>query len=344
MNNQLFLLYNWMVNSQGVNPYVAQFIFGLIVSFLLLSIPVVVATIVPLIIKKPKKEFSIYLYSFITGMFIILGSFGYLREAIEITGTGKGLRGTNFQPWQIYTYNIFIIVGGALIGILSAFSIKAIVYKIMKSKYQTNSIFVHTHEAGHHEHEQEHKHEHHDHIWNANDLADVQGQNSLKTKNKLTALILLLAHRIPEGLLIGLSLRSLTVNNNVSAISVAFFVSFVLHTIPEEIVFFYRQREMGISAFRASLNSIFALSLIIPFIFIGLYGGSIIEAYPALKALIMAIVGSVMIFTSFVEFLPEFYHHNLGKKRWFITLFMFFLGIVFTLFILSFHQHGAQLS
>ncbi|MBU4690705.1 metal transporter [Mycoplasma sp. ES3157-GEN-MYC] len=344
MDNKLNQLYTWLNNALSythASESISKFIFGLIVSIILLCIPILVATIVPLIIKKPKKEFSIYLYSFITGMFIILGSFGYLREAIEITSTGAGLKGTNIPPKNIYLYNILVIVGGALLGIISAFTIKFVVYSTIKKKYKlNNSVFVHTHEEGHHVGEHQHQHTHADHIWNKNDIADVKESNP-KVKNKWTALILLLGHRIPEGLLIGISLNNLIVYSNVNAISVAFFVSFVLHTIPEEVVFFYRQREMGIKPVFAVLNSIGALSLIIPFIFIGLFGGDLIDTIPWLKAFIMSVVGSVMVFTAMIEFLPEFYHNNMKKHKWIITLIMFFLGIIFTILILCFHTHGS---
>lgn len=341
MDNKLHNIYQWLSSLPNMNELLSKLIFGLIVSVLLLFIPIFIALIVPLVLKKPRKELSIYIYAFITGMFIILGSFGYLREAIEITSSGKGLVGQNIPIENIYIYNILVIVGGAIIGIGVASLVKFGVYKIIKSKYSKNSIFIHTHEAGHHHKgELAHEHKHEDHIFNSNDIVAVNENSKAKTKSKISALLLLLSHRIPEGLLIGISLHSLINDAQISAISVAFFVSFVLHTIPEEIVFYYRQREMGIKPLNATLISIGALALIIPFIFIGLYGGAALLQNHKLKAIIMAIVGSIMLFTSIVEFLPEFYHHNMKKKRWLLTLAMFFIGVIFTLFILSFHTHG----
>ncbi|TQC54163.1 metal transporter [Mycoplasmopsis mucosicanis] len=344
MDNKLHSFYSYLSETLQLGGGVSKFIFGFSISLLLILIPVIVATFVPLIFKKPKKEFSIYLYSFITGMFIILGTFGYLRESIEITSSGAGLKGENIPTANIYIYNILCVGGGALIGITLAFGVKILVYKIIKKKYNLkNSVFIHVHGMGEeHTHGDEvHEHHHEDHIFNANDLANIEhNESNAVAKNKWTALILLLSHRIPEGLLIGISLANLINNPNVSAISVAFFISFVLHTIPEEIVFYYRQREMGISSTFAALNSMGALSLIIPFIFIGLYGGDFIESIPALKAVIMAIVGVVMVFTAIMEFLPEFYHHRMGKKRWILTFAMFFLGVLFTIIVLSFHKHG----
>ncbi|VEU60859.1 Uncharacterised protein [Mycoplasmopsis bovigenitalium] len=344
MDNYLNNFYNWLTSQPHINDLGAKAILALIVSVILLSIPILIASIVPFIIKKPKKEFSIYLYSFITGMFIILGSFGYLRESIEITSIGSGLKGENIPASNIYLYNIFVVGGGALMGIISAFVIKIIIYKVIQKNYKLkNSIFIHNHEHGHHHGEIAHTHEHKDHIWNANDLADVHS-NAPKSKNKWTALVLLLGHRIPEGLLIGISLHNLIANPNINAISVAFFVSFLLHTIPEEIVFYYRQREMGIKPIFALLNSIGALALIIPFIFIGIYGAKFIDSVAWLKAMILAIVGSVMLFTALMEFLPEFYHNNMEKRKWFTTFIMLFLGIIFTILILCFHQHGQSIS
>ncbi|WP_027334193.1 ZIP family metal transporter [Mycoplasma elephantis] len=330
-------LYN-LLQENIKNQNIVFFIFGLIISLFLISIPIVISILVPLFIKKPKKQLSIYIYAFVTGMFVILGSFGYLREAIEITS--RGYNAASSQN-QIYLGNILIVFGGATLGISIAFMIKMLIWWIIKRKSDIkNSVFIHVHEHGHHNGEEEHTHIHDDVIFNKNDIVDLQNNNK-NIKNKWTALVLLLGHRVPEGLLIGLSLYRLIMGDPNSTISIAFFISFVLHTVPEEIVFFYRQREMKIKPFFAVLNSICAIALLIPFVFIGIYCGSFIMKNNFLQAFIMAIVGSIMLFTALIEFLPEFYHHKMGKRTWLTTILLLFVGILFTILILCFHVHGS---
>ncbi|UUD36793.1 Uncharacterised protein [Mycoplasmopsis californica] len=326
------------INGQIHNQNLTFFIFGLIVSLALISIPILVAIFAPLIIKKPQKQLSIYIYAFVTGMFLILGSFGYLREAIEITSKGYNLASSQNQ---IYLGNILIVFGGALLGVVIAFYIKLIVWWVIKRKtHLQNSVFVHVHGVGHHDGEEEHTHVHDNVIFNKNDIVELPKAQEQNSKNKWTALILLLGHRIPEGLLIGLSLYRLMMGYQNAAISVAFFISFVLHTVPEEIIFFYRQREMGIKPIVAVFNSIGAIALLIPFIFIGIYSAEYIMNEPFIQAFIMATVGSIMLFTALIEFLPEFYHHKMNKKLWLTTIALLFVGILFTILILCFHVHG----
>lgn len=319
------------------------FIWGLIVSGIILAIPFIIATIVPFILKKPKKQLSIYIYAFITGMFFILGTFGYLREALEISSTKIVQQQYPIDPPQnlIYLVNIGCLVGGSIIGISIAFLVKFVISrKVNKKLLATGSAFVHHHDHDHHKGEQPHTHEHNELIFNKNDTIADDVDVKIKSKNKATALFLLLGHRIPEGILIGMAINMLVnLNNQTQALSVAFFISFVLHTIPEEIIFYYRQREMGISRFRSALNSALAIGLIIPFIFIGVYAYNFVDSQPWLQSVIQAIVGSIMVFTAFVEFIPEFYHTNLTGKKWIVTILLFFIGMVFTILILSFHLH-----
>lgn len=338
-------LYYELIKQKGIEHDLAFFIIGILISISLILIPVLVASIVPLFIKKPKRTFSIYLYAFITGMLIILGTFGYLREAMEITSTGLffRVRGYYLQS-EIYSWNLLFVFGGAMVGIVIAFLMKFVIAYYISKKIDKNSIFVHSHghsdsESHNHDNHTTHNHnkEHSDIIFNKNDVIEMNVK--IKNKNKWTALFLLLGHRVPEGLLIGLGIATMINNANSQSLSIAFFISFVLHTMPEEIIFFYRQREMGISPLKASLNSTGAIALIIPFIFIGLYGFEIINKLKWMQAFTQAIVGSIMLFTALVEFIPEFYHTNMKRKEWIITISILFAGILFAIFVLSFHMH-----
>lgn len=323
------------------NWYAKFFTIGLIASAILLLIPILIAIIIPKIIKKPSHSFSLYIYSFVSGMLIILGAFGYMREALELSATYPHSSETSVLTK--FAWNFIWIVSGIGIGASISITIKLLVYKYTRKK--GNGVFVHKHHDSH----GSHSHEHIDLLFNSNDV--IESDKILNKKNKWTALFLLLGHRIPEGIMIGFSVYNIFISNqNISAfdaISIVFLITFVIHTVPEEIVFYYRQREMGISSFKATLNSILGLSLIVPFIFIGMLMKFGIEnstnqnvVMHGIIPMINAAIGITMIFTAFVEFLPEFFHTSLNeKKKWIGVISTFFVGVIFTILLLIFHVH-----
>ncbi|WAM01367.1 hypothetical protein NWE60_01870 [Mycoplasmopsis felis] len=80
-------------------------------------------------------------------------------------------------------------------------------------------------------------------------------KEKVEGKLKLIALLLLLTHRIPEGLLIGYSLNQHIPVDGViysqnSALTTAYFLSLIFHLIPEETIFYLRLRESGLSPWK----------------------------------------------------------------------------------------------
>ncbi|QZE12511.1 ZIP family metal transporter [Mycoplasma sp. Ms02] len=322
---------------------------------ILLFIPILVSSILPFFRHKIKPRFKVYLYAFITGFFIVISLFGFMREALEISSVNAQSKGYS-QNW-IYLSNISTVALGALVGILFSFVVKFVIsYRLNKKLIRSKkmSAFYHSHDADGLEHA--HTHEHPDFIFNRNDTIDVSSQeliaqntkdrarvsieSKVESKLKVVALLLLLTHRIPEGLILGYNLN-LFLENKETNLSTAFFVSLVLHLIPEEIVFYYRLREAGYKPWKSLLLSTGALLLFFPFMMIGIYSGNYIEGLWYIKASVYSFIGGIFLFTSLVEFFPEFYHTHFNHKRnWFFILLCLFAGIIFSIFIMSFHLHG----
>ncbi|WAM07599.1 ZIP family metal transporter [Mycoplasmopsis cynos] len=155
-----------------------------------------------------------------------------------------------------------------------------------------------------------HLHAHDVVISNSQDRIEIVDQTLFKkteSKLKIIALLLLLTHRIPEGLLLGYNLSLFIPNDSGEAffsITTRHFLSLVLHLIPEEVIFYVRLKDAGFKPIKALLLSFLGLSLFLPFMIIGMFVGSIIN--DAGKAIMFAAIGGIFIFTALVEFFLKF--------------------------------------
>ncbi|WP_233262762.1 ZIP family metal transporter [Mycoplasma sp. NEAQ87857] len=321
----------------------ARVVIVLIALLILLFIPVFISFLFPLFKSKLNHQTKVYLYAFSTGFFLILATFGFLREAIEQSSKGIEVledQGKELSEWSQYGYNIATVFGGVLGGIIFSFILKFVISYRINKKLMTNkktSIFVHDHSSEGHLH----SHSHPDHIFNQEDsiiLAEEALSEKVSAKLKIVALALLLTHRIPEGMLIGYNL-SLAIQGSANNLTVAYFVSLILHMIPEELVFYYRLRDSGYGRWNSLLISTLMDMLFLPFMLIGIFIGSWIDAHNFAQAALIAAIAGIFLFTSLVEFFPEFYHVDMEKRRWIITIISLFLGVVFSVLILTFHLH-----
>ncbi|WP_051521834.1 ZIP family metal transporter [Mycoplasma leonicaptivi] len=316
-----------------------------IVLFAMLLVPSVISLTFPYLGNKFKKSFHVYVYSFTTGFFIILATFGFLREALENSTlySAYTLKATSKQV--IYGWNILLVGFGIITGISFSLIVKFVIsYKLNKKLLKSKKLSVFVHDHSHDSHQ---SHSHHDFIFNKEDQIELAEKTLLKkaeSKLKVIALLLLLTHRIPEGLLLGYNLNLFIPNQNnevlanSDSLSLAYFISLVLHLIPEEVVFYIRLKEAGYSSPKALLISFIGLFLFLPFMLIGMFVGQYINN--AAKAYIYASVGGIFLFTSLVEFFPEFYHESFNKKKWIWTIVSLFIGVIFATIILSFHSHS----
>ncbi|WP_245578672.1 ZIP family metal transporter [Mycoplasmopsis cricetuli] len=327
-----------------INPYFAQFLIVFIFLAFLLFVPVVISIIFPLIKKKIEKHSKVYLYAFTTGFFLIMSTFGFMREALETSSVYAAayvpIDSENFKNY-IYAYNILLVGGGVFFGLLSAFLIKYIISYRINKKLRSNKhtqVFVHEHND---ENGDFHVHKHPDYIFNSEDSSNIIKETlttKVESKLKIIALILLLTHRVPEGLLLGYNIN-LLINGQPTSLSYAFIVSLVLHLIPEEIIFYFRLRESGFSKQNSFFISLLGLFFFLPFMLIGNYAGKVVADIWELRAFIFAFIGGIFLFTSLVEFFPEFYHYHMNKNQWFYVLLFLFIGVIFAVIILSIHTH-----
>lgn len=291
-------------------------------SVFIIGLPIFYGLLLPIIKPSLSKKGTTYLYSFSAGFFMILSTVGFISEGKHILEHFVEDSISNNPATKGFV--IFAIVGGIVfLTLCLALYVK---YTSMKKIDGKNNIHI---GEGHS----------HDHIiYNASDY---------NPKSKSLALYLLLVHRIPDGLILGLLAASIAQNNgNISVLNIIFLVSFIIHVIPEELIMYYRQTEMGISRWKAARNSVFMTVTLVPFIIIGGAIGLSISGInkeifdDVIVPIIEIVAASFLLFNTVVEFFPEFFHSNISGKEWYKIIFIFILGIAFSFLVLSFHSHA----
>ena len=287
----------------------------LIVSSIVIIIPWIYGLLLPIIKPTISKKATMYLYAFSSGFFIILAIFGFYAEAKEELTIH--LEHEHFNQYAIWGINIAVIGGGAFLILGLSILVKFLIAKKISNKEESAL---------------ESNHDHSNLIYNLNDV---------NPKSKILALILLLSHRIPGGLIIGFLISNIQHNGSVNPIDIMFLVTFILHIIPEELILYYRQMQMGVNKWRAAFNSFLGTLLLVPFIFIGAYSANYLNDNVILISFLKVCVGSLILFSALVEFIPEFLHNEMNAKTWYVTISLVMLGVVFGLILFSVHSHGS---
>ncbi len=285
-----------------------------IISLCVIGIPILFGLLLPTLKPKISKTTSKYLYAFSSGFFLIMATVLFIGESK--THLQEHFKQVIHNDVGAKAITGALIAGIVLGGLLISLGVKY--------------LFGRNH--GHKNHQQE-NHEHHDHddiVFNINDY---------NPKSKAFAIFFLLSHRLPDGLIIGL-LCSQIAREGISPTNIIFLVSFIIHVIPEELIIYYRQIEMGITRKKAMLNSLIATTIIIPLIIVGaIIGWFSLENELAIH-IVQLIAASFLLFISIIEFVPEFLHDIKDNgKNWYITILIFIVGIAIGLFVLCFHDH-----
>lgn len=343
------------LNANGIaNPWdeiILKSSFALISSLLLLIIPLILASLIPVVSKiinkgekKKIEKLTVSIYSFVCGFFITMALFGFLRESLEISSINA--KSVGYTNNQVYGWNVLLVGSGLLSGLGLALLLKFLItLGIKKKKGKMHSAFIHDHFNDHHHEicDKEKKENIESHALDS--VAERFQKNNKKREEKsdpstkIIALILLLLHRIPEGFLIGITLGSFY-NGHINNMNWVFLISFILHIIPEEIIFFVRQKEMGTKTGKSIGISMLCISLFIPFILVGIFVGNRISNLWQLSSFIEAMMAGIFIFLGIFEFLPEFIfaEHHSQNKYWIII--SLFVGILISAIVLSVHTHG----
>ncbi|AAT27563.1 ZIP family metal transporter [[Mycoplasma] mobile] len=309
-------------------------IIATIISVIVVGFPLLLGFLLPIIKPKLKKTTMTYMYALTAGYFVILGLFILFIESSHflnlftatktetVTNPNTGAVTTttfSFSQGEIFGIR-FGIIGMSFILVLTiGLIIKYFISKKLVKKESDN------HKNG--IHEISHGHNHGDGIFNLNDV---------NPKAKMYALILIVMHKIPAALTVGFFVSQYA-NNDTNSLNLIFLITFLLHIIPEELIFYYRQIDMGVSKWKAaSVSALFSL-IFVPFLFIGAYSANQIKDSLAIP-FILAAIGALLVFTALVEFIPELLHEKLTIKMWYRTIIALLIGMAFGVVILLAHE------
>ena len=293
----------------------------LIYILILLSIPLIFMGIISLFKVRVTSKKSIYLYAFSTGMFLMIGAAGFIKEGYVLleqwfhdSSTTGGLKYTGGKPAIEQSYIALIVGLSALIGLGTV---------ILGRFLLTRKKELH----------KDHKeHDHSEHFVSFNDIDNP--------KEAWTAILMLLSHRLIDGLVLGLSVYQLT-TNGVNKANLALIITFNIHLLLEVVIVYYRQIQYGEKKSKAILFNFITLILIIPIMFLGAFIGKFLNKVGWLIPSLEILGGSIIVFMAIVELVPEFIHYrNENKKVIYTTLIIFALSIILTLILLSFHTHN----
>ena len=308
-----------------MDPVILLVIIVISLSAFVVGIPVLYGALLPILKPQLSKQTSRYLYAFSSGFFMILATVGFLADSKEALGNFFGTQFDNIG--LVYTMVAIVLASVVVFALSMALLAK---YKFVKRlQGQDESAFV----AGHE----------HDHI--------IFNNSDYNPKSKKLALFLLLSHRMPGGLILGLLAASIaSANGQINLENILFLIVFVIHIVPEELIMYYRQIEIGISRWKAVRNSIFSTLFLVPFIIIGATvafslptdSQSLAVVNGIVMPIVQALAASFLLFTSMIEFFPEFLHHKLNGREWYKTIILFIIGIIVALIILAFHKHQAE--
>lgn len=301
-------------------PIILLVIIVISLSAFVIGIPIIYGILLPIFKPSLSKRTTTYLYAFSSGFFMILAAVGFLAESKESLSHFFEERFTNIGI--VYTFTAITLGAIVLIALTTALLAK---YKFAKKSGTLDDAL------GGHEHD-------HDHI--------IFNSSDYNPKSKRLALFLLLSHRMPGGLILGLLAAAIAdANGQINIQNILFLIVFVIHIVPEELIMYYRQIEMGITRWRAVRNSVLSTMVLIPFIIIGaavkfsLPETSLEIVNGIVMPVVQTLAAAFLLFTSMIEFFPEFLHYKLSGREWYKTVFLFIVGIVVALIILAFHHH-----
>lgn len=289
------------------------YINGLIISSIVFFIPLIICFIFYIFKVKINSIGYVYLYAFTTGLVLILSTLGFLRESYDLLSHYFEEKQNKFDK----VISISVIVAGVVIGFLIGGCCKLVLF--IKSKRECKN---------------------HKFLKNDQTCAFDQEEVVFYKNNKLVGPILLVAHKLIDGLSIGFLLIE-SGNNFFQINNLGLIIGFILHIIPTTIVLYYIYVEIFKSNLKSFLYSTLSNLVIIPFIFIGILFKNVINDVFWLNPLLLSIAGGSLLFTSILELAPEFIHNNhLCTHKWFYMFLWFSLGIIISICLIATHSHA----
>ena len=300
---------SWLTN---FTIYVQGAILMGIVFALLLSV-VSILYVFKINIKKDRMK---YVFAFSSGFLLvtaIIGQWVVARHELSEHWVTKPNAGET-------AISISIVVAGIIMGTLFAY--------ILKKK----TIHSHTGEMQVHDDATSHP-------TAINTKAEII-KESATHKHKTPVIYMILAHRMPAGLLMGILLVNLNGNNNVYSLGAL--VAFIVHIIPEIIIVYYSRIEAGYSRKQSFIFSILAQLFIIPFVFVGIalshYIGPDSQYAFWVIPLMLSMAGIIMVWASIFELAPAFIEVKDNKSTYKLII-TFIVGLTASLIIQFLHAH-----
>lgn len=313
-----------------MNYQLTTFINILILLSMAVGAPALVITLLSIFNVKIKKEWKVYLYAFTAGLLIILGTVGFINEAIMHSKENFVYESTQHSHESLSVIDtlqiIGVVAGGAIIGttitILSRYIFTRIVQKKANIGSEKSSCI----------HESHVSHNHNDFIFNESDIDNK--------KQKWLPVLLLCAHRLIDGIALGFMAN--TGSNTIAGFeNWGMIVIFVIHLIPTTLVIYLIQLDVQNNRrWKALFISILLLMIMIPFTILGGFLINNIQAIWWLMPLFYSISGTLMTLGGILEVIPEFIHMRNAKiSEWIWIVVWLSAAVILSIILLLIHSH-----
>ncbi|MDE5651556.1 MAG: ZIP family metal transporter [Ureaplasma sp.] len=314
-----------------MNYQLTTFVNILILLSMAIGAPALVISLLAIFNIKIKKEWKVYLYAFTAGLLIILGTVGFINEAIMHSKENfvNDLAGehTHEALSVINTLQIIgVVAGGAIIGTTITILSRYIFTKIVHKK--TNAGL----EKGLCIHESHMSHNHNDFIFNESDIDN--------RKQKWLPVLLLCAHRLIDGIALGFMANTGT-NTIAGFENWGMIIIFIVHLIPTTLVIYLIQLDVQNNRrWKALFISILLLFIMIPFTILGGFLINNIQSIWWLMPLFYSISGTLMTLGGILEVIPEFIHMRNAKiSEWIWIVVWLSSAIILSIVLLLIHSH-----
>ncbi|MDE5599337.1 MAG: ZIP family metal transporter [Ureaplasma sp.] len=294
------------------------FLNSLILIALMVGIPSIILGFTSLFKVKLNKIVKVFLYAFATGIVLILGSVGFIGEAIETLNQHYEAKEDHSAIPTLVKMGV--VVGGAILGCILLVSIRLL-------SLRKNSELHKHHEF----------HDHNDHITNYSDIDN-------KHANKTIAIILLMSHRIIDGLSLGFMASTTSETPQIAQFeSWGMIITFIIHLIPMSIVIYFVQLDINGNRAKSLGYSVLMLVITVPFVFAGAYTAEYLNEEPTfwIMPFLFSVSGIIMVILAIIELLPEFIDNKgMTTKQWYLSLLCLIAGLVLGILLLCIHSHS----
>ncbi len=281
---------------------------SLIVGSLVIFVPMIFCLIFSSFGKLINKKLtSTIIYSFLSGMMIIMATFGLMKEGFE--------ESVKYYESEGMWIPILIVIVGVTAGLFITLLIRFLIGK-------------HSHEI----HEDHSAHDHSDILYN---ISDVENKNSF-----WMILISLMGHKVIAGISLGLFISD--ASGIFEFINTGLILITLIHMIPESILLFHKYYSISKSIWKSILIIFLSQMVIFIFILISAYSiESIQSSCQWLMPLLFSISGGSILFVSIIDLVPEFIHNkNCSAVQWQYILVAFCIGVIASVALSMVHSHG----